>query len=250
MKNLNRFQKLLAAMLLLAAITVVMSLSALADTIPSKVRAYPNSTSSVSITLTTPGDYIKNIKGQKMKTKLTYLRYADDEETEATITFMPKKKGKLKLTFDIYGHNGSKKSTKTITVYSYPDSPVKKVTYGGKQLYGYGIKYKNSGKLKVKMNKGYKLLKIEVGKYEEKARSSSSSTGKETSTVYKTVKNGAKITLGNKGYYYLYDYKSDSYYRHSMSSSVYAPTYIRITYKDKYTKQENTLSYYMEKSIW
>ena len=252
MKCMKKYQKLLAAMILMGALALFMSLSAFADTIPSKVRAYPKQITSVYVSLSTAGDTIRNVKGTSMKLKVTRENYSDDDPSEYTITYMPKKKGKLKITFDVYGKDGKKKSSKKITVFSYPGTPIKSIKYAGKNLFMYGDNYKKAGKLVVKMNSGYKLVKIELGCYgNDIVNKSTYSTHTHREMQYKTVKNKSKITLGKKGYYYLSDAKYDdgSFY-HSESSEVYVTNYIRITYKDKYTKQETTTSYPITRIVW
>ena len=69
---------------------------------------------------------------------------------------------------------------------------------------------------------------------------------KSTEMVYKTFKNGASVKLGTIGSYNQYgwgDRLKDESYSGRLNSSLNSYTAIRITYKDKYTKQD-------EERIW
>ena len=142
------------------------------------------------------------------------------------------------------------------------DSPFKKVLVNGKDYYKMDSYFttKKSIKFKVVMNKGYKFKKLELGTYGAPApvtddyRSSSykNYTNLENEMTYRTVKNGAKVTLGNYGSYSLREYDYDNgydkpYKYHYLSDSMTASTYLRVTYIDKYTKQEETTSFYFSK---
>ena len=87
----------------------------------------------------------------------------------------------------------------------------------------YALTSKKSGKLSVKMNKGYTLKKITVTTYNK--------AGKE---VVKTMKNNSTLKLGEYAYIFDNSYSSGRNY----STSLAARTKITITYIDKYTKQE------------
>lgn len=108
----------------------------------------------------------------------------------------------------------------------------------------------------MKMNKGYKLKSIEIGTYSLNSKSqndSDSTTYKyekqQSSLTYKKIKNNSTITLGTITNYDYLDsyYQSGSYLntRKCMSNGILAPTYIRITYVDKYSKLNCTASYYV-----
>ena len=252
MKHAKKAQKLLAALFLLTALTVVTALTVFADEIPTKVRAYPKQIGTFSLVLSNYGDRITNVKGTGLKIKVTHEDYSSSNESNFRITFLAKKKGKFKITFDIVDKDGNKKDSKKVTVYSYPGSPIKSITYGGKSLFNYYEKYKKSGKLVVKMNSGYKLVKIELGTYGDEQTTNTTSYSKtiRREATYKTIKNKSTITLSKKGYYYLYDYKNASYYNHTKSDDVTATTYIRITYKDKYTKQEDITTFSITRTVW
>ena len=177
------------------------------------------------------GDYIANLHSSSDKLKV-YVTAIWNYQKKGVIGVWTKTPGKYKVTFDIYGGNGVKKESKTVNVkvrYSASvDYPIKKITYAGKALYGEGYNALNmpkSGKLKVELKKKYKIKKIEIGKWDDKKKT----------TVYKTFKNGKKLTLNTHPYTYIYNSGSTSTEERNMEAS----TSIRITYIDKKTKEEN-----------
>ncbi len=114
----------------------------------------------------------------------------------ATVRIYAKKKGTSKLSFNIVNKDGKVTGKKTITIKVKDTTPFKTLTYAGKNLIYdpvegkedknyiyYGRNYdkdaslgyyttKAKGELVVKMNDGYKLVKIEVGKlFQEKIAS-------------------------------------------------------------------------------
>ena len=242
------------------------SVAQLKKAIPSKVRIYPNSeytSNGVKVYINNDENYITNIKtsSKNLKAKVAYKNYySSSEDNYASIGLYATKEGTYKLSFDVFNKKGGKKLfTKKVTVYAKADAPFKSIKYAGSSNL-YDIQKKASGKLSVKLNKGYKLKSIEVGTYSyidqvDKNETSENSVAIEkkysTELKYKKVKNNAKITLGTipSSYYnYRYeneknDYSSYLYVYKSLSSDLIANTNIRITYIDKYTKEEVTTSY-------
>lgn len=206
----------------------------------------------VSIYLDNDGDRVTNIKSSSKnliatKTKESFRSTTKKDYdtgkmvTEAAygttyISFFAKKAGTYKVTFDVIKSDGTVRCTKTITVktYSYTTgtaSAIKSIKYAGKDLYNYyPYTTKTSGKLKVTLKKGYKLVSIEIGKY--------NSAGE---IVYKKVKNNSKITLSKKRV-------TKSEYKYTSGSSAYVSddlfpcTRIKITCKNKKTGE--TYEYY------
>ena len=204
------------------------------------------------IYLDNAGDRVTNIKSSSKNLIATKTRervYTTTEkdydtgkmvtETKygtAYISFFAKKAGTYTVTFDVTKSDGTVRCTKTITVKtnSYTTStvnPVKSIKYAGKDLYNYyPYTTKTSGKLKVTLKKGYKLVSIEIGKY--------NSAGE---IVYKKVKNNSKITLSKKRV-------TKSEYKYTSGSSAYVSddlfpcTRIKITCKNKKTGE--TYEYY------
>lgn len=206
----------------------------------------------ISVQLGTDGQTIKNVKtsGKDLKAKVTRLSLSTSQRS-GYIGVYAKKTGKYTVSFDIY--NAQNKKIKKLTVKvnvtestSTNNGPFKSVTFDNK-VYDYekAIYNKNSVKINVKMNKGYKLKKIEYKTYSEPAAKTTpyNSTNYSNSEITKTVKNGKSITLGRYGSYYGYDYSyaygtysSESY---SRNSNIMAPTTVIITYLDK---NKNTVS--------
>ncbi|MFR7962031.1 MAG: hypothetical protein ACLU6P_17385 [Roseburia intestinalis] len=108
--------------------------------------------------------YIKNIKtsSKNLIAKNThyYTTSSDDTYTDtfASIGLYAKKTGKYKVTYNICDKSGNKLSSGKVTVYVKNDLPVKSVKFAGKEV-NYALTSKKSGKLSVKMNKGYTLKK-------------------------------------------------------------------------------------------
>ncbi|MBQ7065542.1 MAG: hypothetical protein IJN92_01855 [Lachnospiraceae bacterium] len=205
---------------------------------------YYGSANYVYVSLKNDGDRVMNVKSNSknllaQKTRERYYRTTEKDystgkyktEVDYGITyigFFAKKAGTYKVTFDVIKADGTLRCTKTITVktYSYTApgiNPVKSVKYAGKDLYThYPYTEKKSGKLKVTLKKGYKLVSIQIGKYDK---------GK---LVYKKIKNNRKITLATKKVS-----KSTTKYTNGSSTHTYdelfPTTYIKIMYKNKKT---------------
>ena len=218
---------------------------------PTKVRAGIRELSNgCSIYLVNEGDYVASVKSNSsdLLTKITGRAvYTGDEYTSvrlegnkeqrcrarSTITYHAKKKGTYTLTVTI--KNAKKKTTckKKIEVYAEEyATPVKSIKYAGKLCdVGSNLFTKKSGKLQVTMNKGFKLQKIEVGKYAEKAYEEYS-----PEPTYVKVKNKKNISLADSTKYKANTYSSPGEY-HSYEAGtnydyLYPVTYVRVTYKD------------------
>lgn len=242
------------------------SASQLKKAVPSKVRIFAYneySYNGITVYINDYKNHITNIKtsSKNLKAKVTRKTYdSNTTDNYGVIGLYALKEGKYTVSFDVLTEKGGKKLySKKVTVYAKNDSPIKSITYAGNTNL-YDIQSKASGKLNVKMNKGYKLKSIEVGTYsytDQKDTSKSSDTsvsvekGYDTTLTYKKVKNNSKITLGTIPYSnYTYRYsKSSSDYSSSLNiykylnTDVIASTDVRITYIDKYTKQETTTTY-------
>jgi hypothetical protein len=106
-----------------------------------------------------------------------------------------------------------------------------------------------SAKVKVTLAAGNTLKKLEYGVYKIQEDNNS----KRSEIVYKTFKNGAAVTFGTKPYYYSNEYSNEydnySYKSKYFNTGMTCPTYIRITYYDKYTKQNETYQQYYYKLV-
>lgn len=264
-KNIKKlFAATLAASLLFTApVTADAATTTKATTISAQSEYLYNSgisnSGAIYVKLDEPGDYIANVKSKNSsliaKQVSAYSYYYKTPDTTsnnnnfyAIIGLYAKKNLTSSVTFDIYGENNKKKETKTVKVTvkstSYK-SPVKNITFSGKPLEYNKLYSAKPGKVKVKMNKNFKLLKLEVGTYTKpKKKVEGSSTQYQSEMVYKKIKNNSKIIPGKYGYNYSYytKYSDGNRYLNS-SSNILASTSIRITYLDKKTKTTGTVYY-------
>ena len=190
--------------------------------------------SAISVQLGTNGKNIKNIKtsSKNLKAKVTRLSLSSSSNS-GYVGVYAKKTGKYTVSF--------------VTEPTFSNnSPFKSVTFNNKEYdYAKAVYNKNSVKVNVKMNKGYKLKKIEYSTYSKPVAktNSSYSTTYSNSEITKKVKNGKSIQLGHYGYYYGHDYSyaygTYSYESYSRDGDIMAPTIVKITYLDK---NKNTIS--------
>lgn len=220
---------------------------------PTKVRAGLDSLYDDSdIYLVNEGDYVASVKSSSSNliAKITNKTiYTGDYSTSVSlgadkyaecksrwrISYHANKKGTYTLTVTI--KNAKKKTTCTKKIKVYAEeyaSPVKTIKYAGKEFgYGSNVFTKKSGTLKVTMNKGFKLQKIEVGTYTENG----TYTDSYPVPNYKTVKNNKKISLATNTKYTsgIYTYEGSGYYSYTSGRSqdyLYPVTFVKITYKD------------------
>ncbi|MDO5424711.1 MAG: hypothetical protein Q4F41_13380 [Eubacteriales bacterium] len=249
MKFTKKLSTFAAALVFCLGILLCASLETqAASSIPTKTRIYAGGVNSYALEFSLPkvGDTIKNLKSnskylllKQTRTSVSKSSYSGDSN-EVTIGMFAKKEGTYKVSFDIY-RNGKKYTKKTITVYAKNDSPIKTCKFSCSRN-AYGLTTAKTSTVKVTMNKGYTLKKIEVGTI----KTTSKVPGTVSSEyVYKTIKNGGKFTLGTKPYTSSGEsgsLSSDYYYKYS-STDMIATTVIRITYVDKYTKTQETVNY-------
>lgn len=258
MKGLKKIAILLMALCLCTGMFLTTGTEVRAESkgIPKKIRIYPRYTGGWDRWNIPAGCTVKNIKtnSANLKAKLTYSESRKDSSESTSsigISFYAQKEGTYTLSFDVYNAKGKKVSTEKIKVYVRSDSPVKSVSVTGLDAKT-GYVAKKTGTLKVSMNPGYTLKKIEVGKN----KVIKNGDNKHTEEVYTTVKNGSKITFNTTPYTYKYSYTSgspsDAYYSYHKQSSkeAMATTYVRITYVDKYTKTEETTTYGYSKLLF
>ncbi|WP_167955852.1 hypothetical protein [Anaerosporobacter faecicola] len=259
MKKFNRTicYLLVCALILAFFPTTIKATETTKDNIPTKVRMYSGNYDDdvIKISLADTTQTITNIKTNSKnavaKITSTNVRYQEGEDAEVKneigIGIYVKKKGTYTVSFDIVDADKKKVSTKKVKVYAY-GSVLKSISVGGKEKNSNVLTTK-SGKVKVTLESGNKITKLEYGVYSKPTKDSSGTTKNEL--TYKTFKNGAKITYGTRPYYYGYEYDSEynNYYSNYMDTSMVAPTYIRITYTDKYTKQKETMTLYYYRVI-
>ncbi len=258
MKTVKKIIGLMMALIVTLSINPTVAKAATEDSIPSKVRLYYSQESSaIKIELADMAQTIGNIKtnDKNLYAMLTssYLNYESGEESspsaknEYTIGVRSKKNGTYTVSFDILDKDKKKVATKEVKVFIY-DTPLKSITFNGKELKSNELTGK-SAKVKVTLTSGNDIKKLEYGVY----ASQKDEYGTTSEFVYKTFKNGAAVTFGTKPYYSEADYSMNTEYYSSVSKSLYTnmeiPTYIVITYYDKYTKQNETFTDYYYKYV-
>lgn len=250
------------------------SASALKKAVPSKVRIMPyneysiansTSTTAIFVPLASYDNCISNIKvsNSALKAKQTHEYKSETSDSVypyyATIGLYAVKEGTYKVSFDVLTKKGGAKLySKKVTVYVKSDSPFSSVKYAGKSCESYNIQTKSKGKLSIKMNKGYKLKSIEIGTYtrntpvkSDNSRENyiSTKTNQTSTLTYKKVKNNSVITLGtSSNYSYTYSLTKSEDYRYIyyyLNDRILAQTTVKITYVDKYSKQNCEAYYYL-----
>lgn len=218
---------------------------------------------------TPDGFYYRDINGNRKKIDHDEIRKTNKYEGLANyrIRLYTKKTGKYQFSYDALDHDGNVIATKTIRIVAKKDaSPIKEATFGGKRFYvsnarrqeGFtedlynkktaGYTSKKSGKLKVIMNKGFKLKKLEIG-YKDIQRLFNSTEDEwystETDVIWRTVTNGKKIKLQKPVKQTMLDryikkphtQAPDGYRISEYEGQSYIDTeYVRVTYYDKKDK--------------
>jgi len=256
MKNLKKLISGLVIVSMVLSIFLMPSMKAEASEIygavPQKVRIYvqDQDTDSLVFDYENYGEYIKNVKSNSKNLKAKQVLDWQESGTEdnsnyAKIGLYAYKKGTYKVTFDIYNADGTKKSSHKVTVYAYSDTAVKSITIGKTDVTtatednaAPEIVTIKSGKLKVNLNKGYKL----TGLYYATAN-------QDGTTNVNEIKNGKKLTLGTVIPTETMDvFGEDGNYK-IWSTQLFAPTVILVEYKDKYTKEYYYVTYTVYKPV-
>lgn len=250
MKRLKRITAMILALVVALTIVPVVQAEAATDSYPTKFRLYSwgASEDTFVIQVTDHHTYIDNVKSKDKNliaglTDYYYYSYGTDADNY-TLSFLAKKQGTYDITYDVMK---DKKKVKTVKakVYVYP-SPISVQLSGTKNNYYYGNK--TSANLKVKAQKGNKITKVEVGTYKTKTRKQNTEWSKDTHVdserVYKRVKSSSKIKLGTTGSYYKSSSSSANYSYKYLWSDLMSETFIRVTYKDEYTKRNEQVEYY------
>lgn len=222
--------------------------------IPAKFRTCPGILS-IPISLADADsqlDWTSITASKGLKYKLTSTNYRDYiaystishtptnllADNKYSITVQARKKGTYDLSFSV--KTGENTQQYTVKVYCY-EYPVAKVTVNGKSINLSKQMNMKSGKVKVTMPKGYKITKLE---YQTSERVTNADGNVTTKTDYKTFSNGEEIPFITQPDYSHYKYSNNSTYMTTTSESLYdgvtASTDIKITYLDKYTKEEQT----------
>ena len=257
-------KRVLFGSLLLVVLMFTMTFTVFAArNIPKKVRAAGGY---LKLTLNRC-EYIKITSAKGLSAKIEMENWDTQSSTSSvSIRYTTKKAGDYKIVFNIYDALTNKKKTSaTITIYSREDGPVKKFLVNGKENNFDLSDYKKSTfTFKVQMNSGYTLKKLEYEAYgKPKTTTTKNGNGTETVTasplIRKSFKNGGSVPTPKymlRSYIRDYEYVTSSgetQKGHAMNNGnagpvingkeVIASTIIRITYIDKYTKEETTTSY-------
>lgn len=265
MKGKKQFLTGIASMCVALAIAMCISTNVEAANAPKKVNistkieySYSDVGSNIGaiwVKLDTATDYIANVKSgnRALVVKMTSanLDYAKENnivsrnDGKITLGLYAKKALKTNVTFDVFSKEGTKKETITVAVVAKNSqyySPVKKLTFRGKDVSVMrGLTKSSKGRLKVKMNKNFKLTKIQIGTYTKPTQKS----GWSNDLKYKKVRNNANISLGKYSYQYCYQSTDTGYTR--VTSDVTAPTFISISYKNTKTGDTGTITYSLKR---
>ncbi len=135
-----------------------------------------------------------------------------------------------------------------MTVYAKNDSPFKTVTVNGQSNNEWSQIYSSKKKIKFKVSaaSGYKLKKLEIGTYKQ-TKDENGNVSSALSFKAAKSKKSASFTLSTKPYAYTYSYGEGSGSQNmsqNWSENMAAPTVVRITYTDKWTKLEDTATYW------
>lgn len=244
MKKLKKLSAIILVFVMVFTVIPAVDGKAATGDYQTKFRVYGCSgTAEDTVELTMPDalTYIENVKSsnKNLIAGVTDYRYGStSEENTQTIGFVAKKQGTYDISYDVM-KSGKKVKTVKAKVYAYP-APIS-VKISGVKTYFYGNK--KEGKLSVSATKGNTISKIEVGTYKEIKETYG---GINSQIKYTTVKNNSTIKLGTKGYHYEGENEYDNYSRKFMSSNLCSQTYIRVTYKDQYTKQKEEYTAYYQ----
>ena len=206
--------------------------------VPKKIRSYPGSSEYTNFQI----DGKKTIKSVSTSSKNIIAKITGHSESKDngemtdnsyTLCTLADKEGKYTVTLKF-----SDKSKSEITVYDYP-GPEVTVKINGKANGYLNRTSDKEAKVEVSIQKDYEIKKIEYST----AKTEKTESGSETKEVYKTFKSGDKIPINKKPWAYSYSYKSSydgySYESSNWNEELFAYTYVRITYKDKYTKEND-----------
>ena len=244
MKQIKKVSLCLWMMIICIGMMPAVCVKAAEDKIPDKVRIYFDESSddvwaSTSI-MWEMDDVDERVAHIKTSSKDCYadINYFDayvlDGTNRQRLGIYVRKEGTYQVTFDIVKNNKVVSKHK-IKVYAYPmPVTVKLGTLKDGLLVG------DKGKLDVKIKKGNTIKKIESGVC--KPLDGYSNIFYRFS--YQKVKNGSTITYGkNPQGDICYNNKVGSKYALSSNLTyIYAPTRINVTYRDQYTKQDETCS--------
>ncbi|WP_026526048.1 hypothetical protein [Butyrivibrio sp. VCD2006] len=189
------------------------------------------------------GYYYRKSTGEKVYIPKSASGYSYDKESaeyknsnasSASIGILlnPKKAGTSKVSFSIYNKDGQQTARVSVKVIVRSDNDVfKTLSFGGKSLiqkkygnsdyinygkrtsaYDLNVTTKAKGKLIVKPNKGYKIVKIQVGTYTKPTKIGGYSYDVYTNTYHNSQSEYSSKTRSGKGYFTHHDRNKDGDY--------------------------------------
>ena len=213
------------------------------DRYPTSVRIDTGLSEGYSFSVAGDDIDIKNIKTNSKDLIAKWTVFGSRSDGNFEIGLYAKKEGTYTLTFDVY-KNGKKNTTRKVKVYAY-NLPLQ-VKVG--DMVSRGYTQDTSGMLKVTCSeKGTTIEKIECGYPEAVDRDKNKNNynyNSNSNIKYQTVKNNTKLKykFGTDGGGYRSEYDG-GYTERMWRYNVLDVMYIRVTLKDKYTKQLVTQVY-------
>ena len=201
----------------------------------------------VSLGVGSAAESISDIKSNSKKLLVKLVQVRTDKTNGGkwyTVELYSKKKGIYKAS-DIYTAVDGSQKKKILRVRVTNDEPCESVKIRGKKLTSKSQNFLSfkSGKLLVKMNKGYKLKKIELKKYATLKQEFG-----ENEWEIKKIKNGSKIAISNVPFHARYGIYGETGLGSEYKSCV-AESELIITYVDQYSKKEKQISYMICKRL-
>ncbi|MGN0719612.1 MAG: hypothetical protein ACI4LQ_07345 [Anaerovoracaceae bacterium] len=258
MKILKKLSATLLILVLVMSFSVGIALAEDGDNLPTKFRYFYNegncNQQEVNLSLANMDYRIDNIttSSSKLTAKLVRVNvressYDNTAVNEYSIGMLAEKAGTYTVKYNVVDLEGNVISKHSMKVYAYK-APVTSLTLGGKN---WGLLSGTSGKVSVKMDSKNPLKKIEYGYYKKVEFKEENRTETNAELVYKTVKNNGTVKYSKKPYEnsYEYSYSNNEYFSYNLSeySNILAPTLIRVTYKDQYTKRNETYTQWFYK---
>lgn len=201
------------------------------------------------VDMDTTNVHVANVKTSskylKAKATMWSKRYSLNSNKES-ISMYGTKKGRYKLTFDIVDSSGNVLSSESVLVIVCPlkssMSAFKSIKIGNTNVLKKCLKnkytaqdvmIKKTGKLNVKMKKGYTLKSIQITRYVKRSEPVDSYYMKSSvDEITEEISNGSQVTLSEIGYNNDFYFKYGNY-SYSYNDSIYAYTFLTLTYIDK-----------------
>ena len=249
MKKISQKKRLLACMAVIMMLQVLLTgvkvQAAVSDDIPTTARIYTYKNEiqyqTKRIALADIDESVTNVKSNSRKLKVGICNSMTSVPDSVVLShhfdigMIALADGVYTVTYDIE-KNGEIVSSNKMKVYAYP-SPLQKFTIDGEETTYY--KDKKQAKLTASFQQGNPIVEMTAGSF-----ITDKVSGQRPVMKYTTFKNGSKVRLGTtcdtrkleSG-----DRMTDSRFWGNFSTSLESYTEINIVYKDKYTKQKETL---------